>query len=318
MSNCQNCSNKCFEHTSGKCVTYNGESFPDVNVIQNNNVESVIEGLAKATSDLKSFVEECSACNGASNEKIAEADFSYVSSKSVTSNYHEITVETKPSEKDISLLYSIPELPSDAQVISSDIRINGKKNGYVGEIYSSSNLNDGITLQPAPVQQYVYVGKVGGFPEPPEDPPEEPEPPEPDDPEPPEFVPELVDPPVLSINWVLDLTCSPIFEISLLLELYKPSNSQYFLYKSSNAPIALVWLVPQSEHWVFIFNDVKSLMQFSKVAILEYIFNIASCIVPVKDDVEILDIFLKDDSKFSNLVSKSLLNSSCVLGLDCV
>ena len=148
MSNCQNCSNKCFEHTSGKCVTYNGESFPDVNVIQNNNVESVIEGLAKATSDLKSFVEECSACNGTSNEKIVEADFSYVSSKSVTSNYHEITVETKPSEKDISLLYSIPELPSDAQVISSDIRINGKKNGYVGEIYSSSNLNDGITLQP--------------------------------------------------------------------------------------------------------------------------------------------------------------------------
>ena len=118
MSNCQNCSNKCFEHTSGKCVTYNGESFPDVNVIQNNNVESVIEGLAKATSDLKSFVEECSACNGTSNEKIVGADFSYVSSKSVTSNYHEITVETKPSEKDISLLYSIPELPSDAQVIS--------------------------------------------------------------------------------------------------------------------------------------------------------------------------------------------------------
>jgi hypothetical protein len=148
MINCQNCSNKCFEHTSGKCVTYNGESFPDVNVIQNNNVESVIEGLAKATSDLKSFVEECSACNGTSNEKIVEADFSYVSSKSVTSNYHEITVETKPSEKDISLLYSIPELPSDAQVISSDIRINGKKNGYTGEIYSSSNLNDGITLQP--------------------------------------------------------------------------------------------------------------------------------------------------------------------------
>jgi len=148
MSNCQNCSNKCFEHTSGKCVTYNGESFPDVNVIQNNNVESVIEGLAKATSDLKSFVEECSACNNTSNEKIAEVDFSYVSSKSVTSNYHEITVETKPSEKDISLLYSIPELPSDAQVISSDIRINGKKNGYTGEIYSSSNLNDGITLQP--------------------------------------------------------------------------------------------------------------------------------------------------------------------------
>ena len=85
MSNCQNCSNKCFEHTSGKCVTYNGESFPDVNVIQNNNVESVIEGLAKATSDLKSFVEECSACNGASNEKIAEADFSYVSSENLQS-----------------------------------------------------------------------------------------------------------------------------------------------------------------------------------------------------------------------------------------
>ena len=158
------------------------------------------------------------------------------------------------------------------------------------------------------------------FPLPPEDPPLPPDPPD----EPPELVPDPEDvpvpevDPVFTINCVLDLTCSPNLDISALLEVYNPDNWQYFEYKSSNAFGALVWLVPHSSHWVFIFNDVKSLMQFSKVAILEYIFNIAYCIVPVKDDVEILDIFLKNDSKFSNLVSKSLLNSSCVLGLDCV
>ena len=148
MNNCVNCSNKCFEYTSGKCVSYNGESFPNLNVIQNNNIDTVIQNLSQSVSDLKDYVEKCSVCNNESATNKEVADFSYITNSQTYSNFHEINVSTKPLENTINVSYSIPEFSNDVQILNSDISIKGKKNGYSAEVYSSKNLIDGVSLQP--------------------------------------------------------------------------------------------------------------------------------------------------------------------------
>lgn len=158
MAFCKNCDPTCFSSTSDKCVEYTGQTNPNLGVSQGDTVAKTLDRVVDEVDIIKERLNACGICgDGVVNDNtvVTNTDSlpttSSLSCLTSTQGFDancNFTVDVDPKADSVAVNFSVNNIPSDAQVLSSRVIVSGNKDGYPTVLADTKNMQSGLTLRP--------------------------------------------------------------------------------------------------------------------------------------------------------------------------